>query len=345
MNQFGNYIRLENIQNTNLEGRDPMTAFFINEEKGLYLDQLEELKENQENFNYRVFFAKDFPIIENANSYSYLPVYQEGYAEDTIENGRALITWGVNPCVVIAAFNPLEGIYMTHALDVNHFSKDTKSTAWNSDLSRRQKNITCRGKVINESFPSWIENDHTQLYLFSNVPITLLNRIKQFRRHGYNAPIHAYLGTSWDGRYGRILGIKRTPSNNNLITNTRGTSHLTTIAITSDGVFGIPYIDSRAENVPRYIKLYMNEFEKNIKQKEKNNPNRSCIYNLPSPSSPASTPPSSPSAWHMVNKKSRKRSISSERRMSNASNPFALLNLNNNNPSGGKRKTKKQNRR
>lgn len=343
MNAVENFIPLEKIQATNLEGRDPMIEWYINEEKDIYLQQLEDLKENQEEFNYRALFAKHLPHIENANSYSYLPVYQEGYAEDTIENGRALITWGVNPCVVIAAYNPLKGIYMTHALDVNHFSKDAKSTAWNRNLSRRRKNITCRGKVIEESFPSWINEGYTQLYLFSNVPLTLLNRIKQFRRHGYNAPIHAYLGTSWEGTYGRILGIKRTPSNNNLVTNKRGTSHVTTIAITSDGIFGIPYVDSRARNVPSYIKVYMSEFEKNIKEKEKNVPNRSCIYNLPPPLSPASTPPSSPSAWRVINKKTRKRA-SSFRRGSNTSNPFLLLNSNNNLSIGGY-KSRKQNRR
>ena len=365
------YIPIQTITSQNLDtrfqNRDENTKYIIEHEITTYLPYLRKLREDQEEYNYRILFARDYQAIRNPFDYSYLPVYQEGYAEDPIDNGRALITWGVGPCVVIAAINPNHGIYMTHTLEYNSFSKNSKSTASDLELSERNEEVVCQGPVIKESFPEWINYENTTLYLFSYFPLSLYARIKQLRDHEYTAPIVAYLGSSWDGSHGQIIGVKkRSVDYDNLITDSRTFAHEVTVAITWDGKFGYPFRDHRpnAGQLPEYLRLYEKEFSKYIQQKEvglrktqQNNNERRCIYKLPEAISPNASPPNIGKYTNWSLPKSRRvsrrasRSVSplavprqNRRRSSVASNPFMLLNSNNNNPSGGRRKTRKYRR-
>lgn len=298
-----NFIPIQNITNANLNSRSLTTQMLIGEEKSNFLPSLQRLKDAARELDVRLFFKKDLKSFKNPDLYTYLPVYQEGYVLDEFESGKktaeskALVTWGTQDCVVIAAFNPLKGIYMTHALYTNSFFRNRTSTANDEVLRNDTRNLRCEGIPIADSLPSWISDPQTQLFMYSQAGATLLNRIRQLRTI-YSGPITAYLGSSYDGSIRSIRGITRNrPANpnstNNIVRNERIAKGSDKIVITNDGFFG------NLLEIPSYLDPYMKEVQADIERKESiSNQDRRCVYNLPSPISREATPV--PTEWRMA---------------------------------------------
>lgn len=331
-----NFIPARNMTPENLKTLPEVNKFYLEEERPL-LRLLNTLKANQARYNFTLRYVKDLKVLQNPNEFSYIPVYQEGFATESISTARGLVTWGVQDCVVIAAYNEFEGTYLTHTLRFNSFSKNSTSASENNNLSGINRNVTCPGVPIQTSLPNWIHDDHTQVFLFSFSPITLLNRIKQLRTT-YKGPITAYFGYSWDGTTGFIRGYsKNTTRNMRTILNDRNPSGSTVFGITPNGFFGIIY--TQVSEAPDYLKTYMNEIQTNIEEtkiknsrkKKISNMNRRCVYESPPPLKSESTPPPSP-ILQSQQKRPQENSLQNN-------NPFLLL------ANGGTRRKRRQSRK
>jgi len=285
--------------------KGPSNLFYLSENKPT-IQAIRTIQEKQSELNYTVKFNSEIPILTTPNDFSYLPVYQEGYAIDSIENGRALVTWGTMDCVVIGAYHPQKGIYLTHSLRSNSLFRQIVSGSENKTLQKNTRKIVCKGKTIYESLPSWITERGTKVYMYSKSPYTLINRARQFRKF-FKGPIICYNSNSWNGKQGFIRGVRRLqpnqPENQNdrLVLNDRLSEGKIAIGITSSGFFGILFQDYNA--VPNYLKKYMEEAKYDIECKTRRNitgkklelNDRRCVYELEAPLKAEAIPPESKS--------------------------------------------------
>jgi len=149
----------------------------------------------------------------NEDLLTFEPVSQEGYdILRTADPKQGLITWGINPCVAIAFYNPTHGIYLGHALGFNFFFRDEPSTATepnsfprndtisevNNEHLKLHTPITCKGASIKDSFPPWINEAGTICYMYAvSLPDdksdSIVKRYLELRRV-YHGTITPYIG-------------------------------------------------------------------------------------------------------------------------------------------------------
>ena len=248
--------------------------------------QLTALEESTTTQNFTLKYEKDIPYLNDPSLFSFIPVYQEGYALSTIQSGKGIATWGTVMCVVLSIYNPFDGMYLTHMLENNDFFPDVVSTARTNGKGGQNTARVCTGRPsVQDTLPDWLNDKDTVVYMYSGDPETLKNRITQLR-YVYSGPITAYIGmVTYDGS--RFNGKK-----NKYNTRVHGSDY--TFAITPMGDFCIAY--KRYGDMPAYLKLYGREAAASIGRALRSvsrRADRKCIYQTPPPSLQA-TPPRSP---------------------------------------------------
>jgi hypothetical protein len=251
--------------------------------------QLKELQNASEEFKFTLLYLKDlktFTHRQRKNMY-YIPVFQEGYSETSATNNslqKALITWGVQDCVVIAAYNPSNGIYMTHALFTNSFFRHRASTGDDLNLRPIEDPLVCRGEPIEESLPPWLSDPSTQVYLYSLGPGVLLSRIIQLRQV-FHGPLTVYCGGSYDGSSAQLVGFRGTIRNKasyevNAVMNERiNPEKSSAVILTTSGFFGLlneipPTVKSDMDTMKEDIELRLKKENSSKMRSEE----RRCVY-------------------------------------------------------------------
>lgn len=138
--------------------------------------------------------------IDDNELYNYEPISQEGYGvlkKNSNKNG--LITWGINPCIIIAFYNPNHGIYLIHTLGLNYFYNEQISSGCHDEngnfLVKETFTNECMlhpilpipyGKSISESFPEWIHSENTIGKMYARttggVTLHLVTRYNQLKK-------------------------------------------------------------------------------------------------------------------------------------------------------------------
>lgn len=164
-----------------------------------------------------VFPTRDF---SDAELESFAIVSQEGFDIQPVGGKPGIMTWGINPCIIIMFHNPDHGIYLAHTLAYNFFFRSRISTACKpgkeavnhecipEDLTNRGKPpnklrvpIECGGSSILESFPPWAQEEKTVCSLFAHTDGgwsgTLNVRLEELREV-YTGTLHIYRANNFD---------------------------------------------------------------------------------------------------------------------------------------------------
>ena len=163
-----------------------------------------------------VFPTRDF---SDAELESFAIVSQEGFDIQPVGGKPGIITWGINPCIIIMFHNPDHGIYLAHTLAYNFFFRNKISTACRpgqeasndcipEDLSNRGEPpnklripIECGGNSILESFPPWAHAEKTVCSLFAHTDDgwsgTLNVRLEELKEV-YKGTLHIYRANNFD---------------------------------------------------------------------------------------------------------------------------------------------------
>lgn len=251
--------------------------------------QLQELQNARERYGFTLLYKKDLKVLRHKSRKTmyYIPVFQEGYGETNAENNttkKALVTWGVQDCVVIAAYNPSNGIYMTHALYTNSFFRNRKSTGDDLNLRPIEDPLVCKGEPIVESLPSWLSDPSTQVYLYSLGPGVLLSRIIQLREV-FHGPLTVYCGGSYDGSSTQVVGFRGPILNKasyevNAVMNERiSVDTFSAFVVTTTGFFGV--LDGIPDTVADDMKIMEKDIKARLLKRDLsvlNTKDRRCVY-------------------------------------------------------------------